>query len=136
MRRTLHARTARPFSGHTRVMASLDARIDDTARRVFGWSALRTGQHEAIATVLSGRDTLALMPTGYGKSAIYQVAGALVDGPTVIVSPLISLEFDQVTGLSEHPDAPPAAAVNSSQGERAKKAAWASLRAGERGYLF
>jgi len=117
-------------------MASLDARIDDTARRVFGWSALRIGQHEAIATVLSGRDTLALMPTGYGKSAIYQVAGALVDGPTVIISPLISLEFDQVTGLSEHPDAPPAVAVNSSQGERANAAAWASVRAGQRGYLF
>ena len=117
-------------------MATLDAEIDQTARRVFGWGALRTGQHEAIATVLSGRDTLALMPTGYGKSAIYQVAGALVDGPTVVVSPLISLEFDQVTGLSEHPDAPPAVAVNSSQGERANAAAWASVRAGQRGYLF
>ena len=118
------------------MMATVDADIDQTAHHVFGWSTLRTGQREAIATVLTGRDTLALMPTGYGKSAIYQVAGALVDGPTVVVSPLISLEFDQVTGLAEHPDAPPAAAVNSSQSEKANAAAWKTLRPGERGYLF
>ena len=55
--------------------------IDRVAREVFGFAALRPGQREAIESVLAGRDTLAVMSTGAGKSAIYQIAGLLTPGP-------------------------------------------------------
>ena len=71
------------------------------AREAFGYEALRRGQDEALAAVLAGRDTLAVMPTGFGKSAIYQIAGVLIPGPTVVVSPLIALQRDQVESLTD-----------------------------------
>ena len=55
-------------------------RIDRVARDVFGFSDLRPGQREAIESVLAGRDTLVVMSTGAGKSAIYQIAGLLTPG--------------------------------------------------------
>src|SRR5436190_13046571 len=64
-----------------------------------GFDELRPGQREAIESVLAGRDTLAVMSTGSGKSAIYQIAGLLIDGATVVVSPLIALQRDQVDEL-------------------------------------
>ena len=70
------------------------------ARERFGFE-LRPGQEEAIRSVLGGRDTLVVMPTGAGKSAIYQIAGVLLAGPTVVVSPLVALQRDQVEGLEE-----------------------------------
>ena len=51
--------------------------------------------------MLSGRDVLAIMPTGGGKSAIYQVGGAEVAGPTLVISPLIALQHDQVRSLEQ-----------------------------------
>ncbi len=94
-------------------------RIDRVAREVFGFSALRPGQREAIESVLAGHDTLAVMSTGSGKSAIYQITGMLIPGATVVVSPLIALQRDQVTALREHTDAG-AAQLNSqiAAGER------------------
>ena len=65
----------------------------------------------------AGRDALVVMPTGAGKSAIFQVPALLLDGPTVIVSPLISLQHDQVTGLLDHGAAPSTAReLNSTTG--------------------
>jgi ATP-dependent DNA helicase RecQ len=58
-----------------------DARIERVAREVFGFEALRPGQQEAIASALAGRDTLLVMSTGAGKSAVYQIAGILTPGP-------------------------------------------------------
>jgi ATP-dependent DNA helicase RecQ len=75
------------------------ADIRRTARERFGWTDLRPGQAEAMTGVLDGRDTLVVMPTGAGKSAVYQVTALLLDGPTVVVSPLISLQRDQVVSL-------------------------------------
>src|SRR5215211_909737 len=75
-------------------------RIDRVAREVFGFTDLRPGQREAIESVLAGRDTLVVMSTGAGKSAIYQIAGLLIDGATVVVSPLIALQRDQVDDLA------------------------------------
>jgi ATP-dependent DNA helicase RecQ len=69
------------------------------AREDFGWARLRPGQEEAVRAVLDGRDTLAVMSTGYGKSAIYQIAGVAQSGPTVVVSPLIALQREQVEDL-------------------------------------
>ena len=66
------------------------------AREHFGFDELRPGQLEGVQSVLAGRDTLCVMSTGSGKSAIYQLAGMLIDGPTIVVSPLIALQRDQV----------------------------------------
>jgi ATP-dependent DNA helicase RecQ len=92
--------------------------IRAAARVTLGHRSLLPGQAEAIQAVSSGRDTLALLPTGGGKSAIYQLAGISIEGPTVVVSPLIALQRDQLEGLREL--GLPAAALNSTvpAGER------------------
>ena len=64
-----------------------------------GFAALRPGQADAVGAVLEARDTLAVMPTGSGKSAIYQLAAFALPGPTVVVSPLIALQRDQVLSI-------------------------------------
>ena len=101
-------------------MASRRTRIERAARDILGFAALRPGQGEAIESVLGGHDTLAVLSTGSGKSAIYQIAGLLIPGATVIVSPLIALQRDQVEALRER--ALGAAQLNSSvpEGERAE----------------
>jgi ATP-dependent DNA helicase RecQ len=106
------------------------------ANSIFGWNQLRDGQARAIANLMAGTDTLAVMPTGHGKSAIYQIAGALFTGPTVVVSPLIALQVDQIEGLRAHPKAASAVAVNSSQGVRRNRDAWDQIGDGRAKYLF
>jgi len=70
--------------------------IERLARERLGFERLRPGQLPAVEALVGGRDVLAVLPTGAGKSAIYELAGLLRDGPTVIVSPLIALEDDQL----------------------------------------
>lgn len=70
-------------------------------RAVFGHTRLRTGQREAIDRVLAGRSTLVVMPTGAGKSLCYQLPSMLLDGPVLVVSPLIALMDDQCAKLEE-----------------------------------
>ncbi|MGN6444968.1 RecQ family ATP-dependent DNA helicase [Amnibacterium sp.] len=111
-------------------------RIRAVARDVFGWDPLRSGIAEAVSAVVDGRDVLAVMPTAYGKSAVYQLAGALRPGLVVVVSPLIALQADQVASLRDRPGARPAALVNSAAGERETEAAWAGVDDGSLGYLF
>jgi ATP-dependent DNA helicase RecQ len=72
-----------------------------TLRRVFGHDALRPGQEDVIRAVMSGGDTLAVMPTGAGKSLCYQLPGLHLEGTTVVVSPLISLMKDQADKLGD-----------------------------------
>lgn len=103
---------------------------------MFGWSELRPGLAEAIAGSVAGRDVLAIMPTGYGKSAVYKVAGALLPGPTVVVSPLIALQADQVAGIAARDGAPHAVAINSAQSDTKNEEAWAQLGGGSAEYLF
>lgn len=64
--------------------------------------ALRPGQKEALEAVLERRDTLAVMPTGSGKSAVYQIAALMIPGPTIVVSPLVALQHDQAQALAEN----------------------------------
>src|SRR3954467_1277123 len=94
-------------------------RITRAAREVFGYDELRPGQREAVAAVVGGRDVLAVMSTGYGKSAIYQIAALLIPGATVVVSPLLALQRDQIEDLDAQ-SAGGAAGVSSlvSEGER------------------
>ena len=66
---------------------------------VFGFSRVRPGQAEVIDTLLDGRSTLAVMPTGAGKSMCFQVPALALDGLTIVVSPLIALVQDQVAAL-------------------------------------
>src|SRR3954469_21336998 len=110
-------------------------RIERAAREVFGFEELRAGQAEAVQSVLGARDTLAVMSTGYGKSAIYQIAALLIPGPTVVVSPLIALQSDQVTEL-EREQAGGAAAVGSFVPEGARREALDELAEGSLEFLF
>ena len=79
--------------------------------RVFALDAFRPGQQEIISSVLQGRDTLGIMPTGAGKSLCYQIPALLLDGTTLIISPLISLMKDQTDKLVDRGLA--ASAINS-----------------------
>ncbi len=78
------------------------AGVRDRVRHVFGFEALRPLQEEAIAATLAGRDVVVVMPTGGGKSLCFQAPALVREGLTVVVSPLISLMQDQVTGLVEN----------------------------------
>lgn len=73
--------------------------IQRLLRAVFGVARLRDGQQEVIDSVLAGQDTLAIMPTGSGKSLCYQLPAALLPGATLVISPLISLMKDQLEKL-------------------------------------
>ncbi len=95
----------------------------------FGYSTFRPGQEQAIDSLLSGQDAVAVLPTGGGKSMIYQLPALILDGITIVVSPLIALMKDQVDSLEKV--GIPATFINSSislaeSTERLKK-----MRAGE-----
>jgi ATP-dependent DNA helicase RecQ len=110
-------------------------RIHEVARERLGLRRMRPGQDEAIAHLASGRDALVVMPTGHGKSAVYQVAGLLLEGPTVVVSPLIALQKDQVEGLNAR-DAGGAAQLNSLLRPGEREATFAALARGEIEFIF
>ncbi|RMH03285.1 MAG: ATP-dependent DNA helicase RecQ [Planctomycetota bacterium] len=100
----------------------------DTALRRFGHASFRPGQREIAASVLSGRPTIAVLPTGGGKSLCYQLPAVLADGTALVVSPLIALMKDQVDGLQRL--GIPAARITSADPVAARRAAEASLAAG------
>src|SRR3954467_7922861 len=110
-------------------------RIARVAREAMGFTELRPGQRQAIESALRGRDTLAVMSTGSGKSAIYQITGLLTPGATIIVSPLIALQRDQVEALRERA-AGGAAELNSSLGAEAREQALAELAEDALEFLF
>ena len=83
----------------------------DILKQYFGYDSFRPGQDRLVQSILSGRDTLGIMPTGAGKSICYQVPALLLPGLTLVISPLISLMKDQVGALNEA--GVPAACVNS-----------------------
>ena len=72
----------------------------EVLERYFGFRSFRRGQEDVVDSLLSGRDSLAIMPTGAGKSLCYQVPALMLDGVTLVVSPLISLMKDQVNSLT------------------------------------
>jgi ATP-dependent DNA helicase RecQ len=75
------------------------AAIEELARDRLGFTQLRPGQLRAVEALAGDRDVLAVLPTGGGKSAIYELAGLLREGPTIVVSPLIALQDDQLAHL-------------------------------------
>lgn len=79
----------------------MSAQPSEVLSKVFGFAAFRPGQSEIVDAVLSGQDTLAIMPTGGGKSLCFQLPALCRGGVTVVISPLIALMRDQVRGLQE-----------------------------------
>ena len=94
----------------------------------FGHSAFRPGQQELVEGLLAGRDAFGVMPTGAGKSVCYQLPALLTPGVALVVSPLISLMKDQVTGLEQA--GLPAAAINSTQRPVEQQEVFAGARSG------
>lgn len=85
--------------------------LEQALHRLFGHAAFRDGQREIVETVLAGQDVLAVLPTGAGKSLLYQLPAFLLPGVTLAVSPLIALMKDQLDKLVER--GLPAAVINS-----------------------
>lgn len=111
---------------HARALALL--------RRFYGYDSFRPGQAEIIDAVASGRDAIALMPTGGGKSLCYQMPALLCDGVCVVVSPLIALMDDQVTALLAN--GIPAAAVHSNRPDDEVREALEQARLGRVKLLY
>jgi ATP-dependent DNA helicase RecQ len=86
---------------HNGLLAVRRNTIRRLLRSVFGIEHLRDGQQRVIDSVLDGKDTLAIMPTGSGKSLCYQIPARILEGLTIVVSPLISLMKDQLEKLEE-----------------------------------
>ncbi len=105
-----------------------DAALEAALARHFGFGAFREGQREVIRSVLAGRSTLALMPTGAGKSLCYQLPALLLPGVTVVVSPLIALMKDQVDALLAKGIA--ATFINSTLSERERQARSTAMASG------
>jgi ATP-dependent DNA helicase RecQ len=103
-------------------------------REVFGVERLREGQQAVIDSVLSGKNTLAIMPTGAGKSLCYQLPASVLSGITIVVSPLISLMKDQLERLTELGIA--AVQVNSSLSSEEEAQACDSVRSGQVQVVF
>src|SRR6185503_6936704 len=76
-------------------------RLARALRETFGYDTFRPGQREVIEAVMEGRDCIAVMPTGAGKSLTFQLPARLLDGTVLVISPLISLMKDQVDQLTE-----------------------------------
>ncbi|MEO1068423.1 MAG: RecQ family ATP-dependent DNA helicase, partial [Cyanobacteria bacterium J06638_6] len=109
--------------------------IRQTAQSKMGYDSLRAGQEEAIAALLKGHDVLAVMPTGSGKSAIYQLAGALIPGATVVISPLLALQQDQVKSIAGQ-EVGDAVAVNSTVSTTQRENAFEALADDELEFIF
>ena len=101
---------------------------------IFGFDGFRPGQEPVVDALLAGRNVLAVMPTGSGKSLCFQVPALVLDGLTVVVSPLVALMQDQVSALRLAGVA--ADAINSSRSRAENVAAWRRVTAGESKFLY
>jgi ATP-dependent DNA helicase RecQ len=117
-------------------MSTIDLHSDlqTDLHRFFGHASFRQGQADLVAAVLSGRDVLAVMPTGSGKSLGYQLPAVVLRGLTIVVSPLISLMKDQVDDLNRRGIR--AAALHSMLTNTARAEALGAARKGELRLLY
>lgn len=112
-------------------------RLRRVARQHFGWPSLRPGQLAPMRAILRRHDALVVLPTGAGKSAIYQIPAVLLPGPTVVISPLLALQQDQIAALNERDDPKlRAVRVSSAETPNQQRAALAELREGRAEFLF
>ena len=114
-------------------MPSLDDAIT-TLRQHFGFDDFREGQREVVGSILEGKDAVVVMPTGSGKSLCYQLPAMILDGVTLVVSPLIALMKDQVDALQAR--GLPATFINSSISEPEQRARIESLRRREQKLVY
>jgi ATP-dependent DNA helicase RecQ len=110
--------------------------IVQTAQRVFGHKSLRPGQYEAVRALLDGHDVLLIQPTGAGKSLAYQLPAVLINGPSLVVSPLLALQEDQTTRLEEYGHQTVARRVSSAETKTEREEALADAAAGKVEFLF
>jgi ATP-dependent DNA helicase RecQ len=108
--------------------------LEESLHEIFGLSHLRPGQREVIESVLNGRDTLAVMPTGSGKSLCYQLPALNLPGTAIVVSPLISLMKDQAEKLEEI--GVDAAQVNSTLNAEQESEALENIRSADSDVVF
>ena len=108
--------------------------LREKLQSLFGLDDFRPRQREVIEEVLRGRDVMCVMPTGAGKSLCYQLPAAMLDGLTVVISPLISLMEDQVRQLTE--SGIPALLLNSSLNASEQRGVIAQLHQGFKGLLY
>lgn len=94
----------------------MEAKIKQVMKKYYGYDAFKTDQEEVMGSILQFQDTLAVMPTGGGKSLCYQVPALLLPGTTLVISPLIALMKDQVDALNNQ--GIPASYINSSLSSR------------------
>ncbi|MEC9250078.1 MAG: DEAD/DEAH box helicase, partial [Pseudomonadota bacterium] len=106
----------------------------DLLSSTFGFPGFRPGQEEIVDRLLAGTNTLCVMPTGAGKSLCYQVPALLMDGPSVVVSPLTALMDDQVAGLAAN--GVKAVAIHSGRDREENVKAWQSFKSGEAKILY
>ncbi len=110
------------------------AQVRQIARDVLGYAALRPAQQDAAAALASGRDCLAVLPSGAGKSAIYQIAAVALGGPAIVVSPLLALQRDQADALRAR--GLTAVTVNALSGPSGRDDADEMLSSGRAGFIF
>ena len=115
-------------------VVSHDAALANALERYWGYTSFRPLQREAMAAILSGRDSTVVLPTGGGKSLCFQAPALVRDGLAVVVSPLISLMKDQVDTLIGN--GVPAACYNSSLPSDQKASVLAGLRSGRYRLLY
>lgn len=111
-------------------------RLRRAAKSHFGWHKLRPEQLRAMRAVLARHDALVVLPTGAGKSAIYQVPAMLLPGPTVVISPLLALQQDQIAALNGRGGVVRAVRVSSAESPKAQAAALDAVARGEARFLF
>lgn len=117
-----------------RLPPALHAEKMRVLKSAFGFDAFRPGQEPVIDAVLAGRDVLAVMPTGAGKSLCYQAPALVLGGLAVVVSPLIALMEDQVAGLRL--DGVAAEAIHSARSREDNVASWRRVASGEARILY
>jgi ATP-dependent DNA helicase RecQ len=114
--------------------AQAATQLREVARDVLGFADLRPAQQDGASALVSGRDCLAVLPSGAGKSAIYQIAAIALGGPAVVVSPLLALQDDQAAGLRAR--GLTAVTVNAQSGAAGRREADEMLGNGRAGFIF
>ena len=109
-------------------------KAEEILKKYYGYSSFREGQEKIIRNILEKKDTLGIMPTGGGKSICYQIPAMVMEGITIVISPLISLMKDQVDGLKEMNI--PAIVINSSQSAKEARESYSIIRKGEAKLIY
>ena len=111
-------------------------RVRQVAAEHFGHTSLLPGQEQAMVSLLEGHDVLLVSPTGSGKSLVYQASALLIDGPTIVVSPLLALQRDQVAALEGAGEEAAAVRISSAETEHQRDEAWRALADGGAEFVY